>query len=154
MLKWARRAGIVLLVALLLSQFYRPAQTNPPTEPGNTLIDRLDPPPAVAQLLKRSCYDCHSHETRWPWYSQVAPASWLVAYDVNEAREHLNLSDWGAYSERAAVHKIEEMCEEVEEGEMPLWFYILLHRDATVRAEELEALCEWAQEVAMFGADG
>ena len=79
-------------------------------------------------MIQRSCQDCHSYRTVWPWYSQVAPASWLLVKDVNEARRHLNFSEWATYPPRRAAHKLEEVCEMVfESKEMPLWFYVPLH---------------------------
>ena len=151
------KKGRILTIALLVilaMQFYRPVVESPPVEPGNSLIDRPEVPVEVAAILKRSCYDCHSYETSWPWYSRLAPVSWLIAHDVNEAREHLDLSDWGAYSAEAGLHKIEEICEEVEEGEMPLFFYLWLHPEARLDPQEVRLLCEWAHSLQADGGNG
>jgi hypothetical protein len=83
----------------------------------------------------RACGDCHSHATEWPWYSHVAPASWLVAHDVEEAREHFNVSTWDRGHGDA-----DEAAHEYEEGEMPLWFYVPLHPEAKLTAEERDQL--------------
>ena len=91
--------------------------------------------PQTRALVKRVCFDCHSNETRWPWYSHVAPISWLVQHDVDEAREHLNFSEF----DRPQRHA-DDAAEEVEEGEMPLWFYTPLHSDARLSDEEKQAL--------------
>ena len=93
-----------------------------------------------------SCYDCHSHETRWPWYAFVAPVSWMVAHDVTDAREELNFSTWRAYRPDQRERLREKMLEEVEEGEMPPRLYRLLHPDAELDATELELLRAWAAD--------
>lgn len=93
------------------------------------------------EMARRACYDCHSNETRWPWYSAVAPVSWLVAKDVAEGREHLNFSEWDQPNEDA--HKILEV---VEEGEMPLRKYLLLHPGARLDGEERRAFLEGLRE--------
>jgi len=125
-------AGLVVGIQLIpVNRF------NPPVE------EALELPPEVAEIVRTSCYDCHSHETRWPWYSYVAPASWLVARDVREAREHLNLSVWNQYDAEERAENFEEMWEEVEDGEMPLWFYTPLHPGAKLTDEERAALRDW-----------
>ena len=117
-------------------------------------VDRSNPPveqevPASADaraVLRRACYDCHSNEVRWPWYSRIAPVSWLVARDVREGREAVNYSTWNrldAGDRREALH---ESWEEVEEDEMPLWFYLPLHPDARLSAEDRAILREWSQQ--------
>ena len=141
-----KRMGLTLLLLLVAIQLYRPARTNPPANPRKSLQERVDLPPATAALLERSCSDCHSHRTRWPWYSQVAPASWILASHVREARRHLNFSEWGAYDRVQAAHHLEEMCEEVSEREMPLPSYLLLHRAARLSDAEIKTVCDWTRE--------
>ena len=79
----------------------------------------------AVSVLERSCRDCHSNETTWPWYSSVAPVSWLVARDVNEGRKELNISEFGTYEPKKQQHKLEEACTQVKEGEMPMWIYVI-----------------------------
>ncbi len=95
------------------------------------------------QVLRTSCYDCHSNEVEWPWYSNVAPASWLVVYDVNEAREHMNFSEWQSYSAEDQAEDIEEIWEEIEEGEMPLWYYLIAHSEAELSENDKETIKNW-----------
>src|SRR4051812_28292081 len=92
---WARRLLILLLVAFIGIQFVRPDRTNPPAAPAASLATAA--PPAIRTVLDRSCGDCHSNQTRWPWYSNVAPMSWMVASHVHDGREHFNYSEWTAY---------------------------------------------------------
>jgi Haem-binding domain len=130
------RSRLLMIAAavVLAAQLVPVPRTNPPVE------SRMPAPPEVQAILDRSCADCHSHETRWPWYAYVAPVSWLVAYDTHEAREHLNLSTFGSYSAKRQRNKTKEIWEEVEEGEMPLWFYVLAHPEAKLSEADRETL--------------
>jgi hypothetical protein len=136
--RWVRVAVLTLLGALALAQVVPVDRSRPPVE------SEVPAPPEVRAILKRSCYDCHSHETVWPWYGYVAPVSWLLAYDVREAREELNLSAWERYSPKKQTKKREEMWEEVEHGHMPLWYYLPLHPEARLSAEDRARLRAWA----------
>lgn len=130
---------LVLAGLLVLIQFVPVQRTNPLAE------QEVEPPPEVQTILETSCYDCHSHRTHWPWYAYVAPVSWLVAHDVKEAREHLNFSRWNRYESDERRNKVEEIWEEVEEGEMPLWYYLPLHPIARLSQEQLTALRHWVE---------
>lgn len=131
--------GVSLLVLLVAIQFVPVDRENPP------VVADFEGPAEVESLLRRACYDCHSNETVWPWYSYVAPFSLLVAHDVEEGREELNFSDWAAVKDKA--HLIEEIYEETEEGEMPMPVYLITHGDAKVSPEEMELLRVWAASV-------
>lgn len=131
----------ILLVVVALGvgiQLVPVSRENPPVEA------EVPAPPEVRQVLERACYDCHSHETRWPWYARVAPASWLVTRDVSHAREHLNFSTWNRYDAEERREKLEEAWEEVDEGDMPLWFYVPLHPEARLDEADKETLRRWA----------
>lgn len=141
-LKWV---GLGLLVVLVVIQAFRPAHTNPPVDPQQTVQAALTVPADVDAVLERSCNDCHSNETLWPWYAEVAPVSWFVVDHVNHGREEMSFSAWGTYSARKAAHKLEEICEKVREGEMPLASYLLLHPEARLSEADKQALCDWAQ---------
>lgn len=139
--RWFLVAAAVLLVA---AQFLPVERTNPPADPRRDIVARLAAPAPVAAALDRSCRDCHAHQTRWPWYSRVAPVSWLVASDVRSGRRHLNFSEWAAYDTPKAAEKLNELCEEVRSGEMPDFAYTVLHRDARLSPSEVAAICGWA----------
>ncbi len=139
-LKWLALVVVVVLIGL---QFVRPARTNPAVDQSQTIHARLQVNPQVAAILDRSCQDCHSNTTRWPWYSNVAPVSWLVVDDVNHGRSHLNLSEWGSLDNSKAGKRLEEICEEVEDGAMPLLNYTRIHRSAKLSSEDIKTLCEW-----------
>ena len=99
----------------------------------------------VVAVLERSCYDCHSNRTVWPWYAYIAPVSWLVAHDVSEGRDHLNFSQWEDLSLEKRSRAAEEITEEVSGGEMPLAIYRRLHPAAAVSGKDLEVLRHWAR---------
>ena len=130
---------IVVIIVLIGIQFVPVDKTNPP------VTGEIKAPENVMQILRNSCYDCHSNEVKWPWYSNVAPMSWLVAYDVDEAREHMNFSEWASYSTEDKAEDIEEIWEEVEEGNMPLWYYVPLHPEAKLSDNDKEIIKNWVQ---------
>ncbi|NJL54664.1 heme-binding domain-containing protein [bacterium] len=142
---WTKGAILGLILFALIEVVSLPAmaqQTNPPVvqEPA------WDSPETRA-LAVRACYDCHSNETKWPWYARTTPAGWLIAYDVNEGRTALNFSEWGTSGEEG-----EEMAETILEGEMPLWFYVPLHPEARLSAAEQQQLVQGLQQLA--GGEG
>jgi len=139
--------GIGLAVLLVVIQFFRPERSNPAVDPAGDITAQMSVPPAVRSILERSCYDCHSSKTRWPWYTNVAPVSWLVAHDVNEGREHLNLSEWGSYKHGRRVSRLDVMINLVDKGEMPPKSYLLMHGDAALGEADKDILCAWAEQL-------
>jgi hypothetical protein len=132
------RMFLLAVVVLLLGiQLVPVSRTNP------AVTGEVGAPAHVMTVLETSCYDCHSHETRWPWYAYVAPVSWLVAHDVEEGREHLNFSTWASYDSEDIADHLEEIWEEVEEGNMPLGKYVRLHPDAQLTDADRDALRAW-----------
>ncbi len=123
--RWSAISAGALVLAIQLVPYGR-RHDNPPVrgEPGWDS-------PRTRELARRACYDCHSNEVRWPWYSHVAPASWLLQRDVDEARKELNFSEWDRPQEEA-----HEAAEQVERGEMPPWFYLPLHAEARLSPAE------------------
>jgi hypothetical protein len=124
-------------------------------------IDRINPPvqsdiqapPDVKAIVKVSCYDCHSHETVWPWYSRIAPISWLIASDAKEGREKLNFSTWDQYTPEKQHVLISDMLNEMKEGGMPPWFYTIKHSDAKISPDKLKILEAWEQAYAKPGQE-
>ena len=144
--KYLKRAGIGLIVVLALIQAIRPARTNPPVDESKTLQARSDITPEISAIFERSCKDCHSSRTVWPWYSQVAPVSWLLTSDVNGARRQFSLSEWGSYDTKKQARKLQDICEQVEQGEMPLGIYVALHPVAKLSDADKQALCAWTKQ--------
>ena len=138
---------VAVVVALLFVgvQFVRPEKINRPVEPTRTLEARAQVPAEVASILSRACNDCHTQQTRWPWYSQIAPASWFLADHVRHGRRHLNFSDWARYNRRDADSLLGQICREVKGGTMPMSSYTLIHRDAKLSAQDVRTLCDWSQ---------
>jgi Haem-binding domain len=132
--------GVVFVVFLVVAQFVNINRTNPPIESD------VPAPPDVKAALRAACYDCHSNETTWPWYGYVAPMSWLLAYDVSEGREELNFSTWQRYDARKQRKKLKGTVETLTEGEMPPWYYSLMHPDARLANKDRQALIAWANQ--------
>jgi hypothetical protein len=102
-------------------------------------------PPGVRSTIDRSCRDCHSDATRYPWYSRIAPVSWLIDRDVERGRERLNFSKWGEYSVIRRERYLSEIANQVQDGGMPLAIYILIHRDARLSRADIDSVFEWTQ---------
>jgi hypothetical protein len=139
---------LILVVATMFAaiQAFRPDRTSPPSDPAQSVTSAVPVPSRVQTVLTRSCYDCHSHETRWPWYSQVAPISWMIANDVSEGRDYLNFSTWASYSAVKAADKLETIAKELSGRGMPPIAYTLIHRDARLSDAEVAAVVAWATE--------
>jgi hypothetical protein len=128
---------IALAIIVIGIQFIPVERTNPP------VTKEIDVPVNVLSILKTSCYDCHSNETTWPWYSYIAPVSFIVAGDVNDGRKHLNFSEWDRYDEKKQSKKLEHIAEAVEEGEMPLPKYIFMHKEAELDESKIKIIKDW-----------
>lgn len=134
---------IVLAVAFVIVQFIRPDRTLPPENPADTLEASTQVPQDVEAILTRSCADCHSNRTVYPWYSNVSPFSWFLANHINEGRRELNISTWNTTDAKRKVRKLDKMCEEVQNGEMPLPSYLWIHWDAKLSQNDINTLCAW-----------
>lgn len=139
---------IVLVVGLVVIQFFRIDKTSPQVNAGETLDAAVEVPPDVKLILGRACNDCHSNQTIYPWYSNVQPAAWFLKSHIDDGRRHLNFSVFNTYDAKKKAKKLEEICEEVESGAMPLPSYLWIHRDAVVSESEKKALCDWTKSVA------
>ncbi|HTR42014.1 MAG TPA: heme-binding domain-containing protein [Pseudomonadales bacterium] len=149
-LKWIF-IGVAALFAAL--QFTNPPHTNPPVK--NDFLARMNPPPKIAAMFRSACYDCHSDETRWPWYSDIAPMSWKIAQDVNVGRSQLNLSEWPSDNPKRAWKKLETMSEDIDQKDMPLKKYTLIHKDARLTDEQRDELTQWLdKQVDMLKSQG
>ena len=140
--KWLLASCAVLFI---LIQFFGPARTNPPVVESHTLRSQRQIPPRMADLMNRACMDCHSHETRWPWYSRVAPVRWWLVNHVDEGRRALNFSEWTQYQPTFAAATLGSMGDAVKKGLMPPVSYRSLHPEARLTDEEVKAFCDWAQ---------
>lgn len=141
---YLRYALFALVAGLVVLQFFAADLPRQEPRPSTDLIATNEVPEAIASILQTSCYDCHSVETRYPWYSHVAPVSWLVAKDVREGREELNFSDWTTLARRKKVSRLEDIKEMVREGDMPLPIYVVIHWDAKLSDEQRKQIANWA----------
>ena len=146
MKKFLKIILFVLLVGFIVIQFFQPEKTNEEITELH-FFNQLEVPEEIQVLLTNSCLDCHSSQTRYLWYHHVSPVSWFINDHIIEGREELNLSDWKNLSVLDQISALDEMCEEVENGNMPLKPYLLLHPDAKLSEEEKEMLCEWVKEL-------
>jgi hypothetical protein len=133
----AKIVGLVLGVTFLALQAVPVDRSNPP------VVADFDGPAEIKAIMVAKCYDCHSHETVWPWYAYVAPMSWSVSEHVMEGRQELNFSKWGEYSADTQEEKIGEIYDEILDEYMPLPSYLLLHPETKVTAEEFDLIERW-----------
>lgn len=144
---WKARDPKWLLIGLVAAavgiQLVPTRHKNPPVETEFTIEANTTMTPEVEEIFARACYDCHSNQTRWPWYSYVAPVSWVITDDVRRAREHYNFSEWATQTPKDADHTLDEICEEVERGQMPLPSYLWLHSDAQLSEDDIQTVCDW-----------
>lgn len=124
-------------------QVIRPARTNPPADPTETLAANTPMTPVVAKVMDRACRDCHSSETRWPWYSNVAPMSWFLIQHVNDGRRHFNYSRWTDYDSEDRRGFLKDACSEARKHDMPLSSYTWIHTNARLSDGDIQALCDW-----------
>ncbi len=135
-----KKIALYTAVVLVLIQFIRIDKTNQALTLQNDFIQVSGADQEIASILKASCYDCHSNEVTYPWYTNIAPVSWWIKHHINEGSEHLNFSVWGTYSAKKADHKLEECVEMVSEGEMPMWSYTLMHSNAKLDQAQKDKL--------------
>lgn len=142
-LRWI---GITIAVIFAAIQFARPEKENPATDQSMTITAQSGITPAVTALIKVSCFDCHSNETRWPWYSEVAPVSWLVADDVKGGRSFLNFSEWGKYTKSKRVLKLGQIYEQVSKNKMPIPKYLCMHPGARLSPADRDSITNWTEQ--------
>ena len=143
--KWLGRIAIAVFVLMQLTNLGR---TTPPVVPGHDMNSTNPPPPEIAGMLRHACYDCHSYETRWPWYGYVAPVSWWLDSHVSDARRALNFSEWPHGDAQREGRKWNKVSEAVSEGDIPLPSYARMHKAARLTDAERQQLADWAEKEA------
>lgn len=143
-MKIVKKILLILLIAFVLIQFYPPEKNASGVIPETDIIVMVNPPAPVGNILKNSCYDCHSNTTNYPWYNSIVPVSYWLADHIEHGKEHLNFSVWGEYNAKKKAHKLEELTEEVKRHEMPLNTYLWMHADARLSDEQIKMLTDWA----------
>lgn len=144
----ARMKETVLAAAtvFVLIQFIQPARNESGQVLDSDISKALDVPERVQGILARSCFDCHSNNTHYPWYTYIQPSGWFMAYHVRNGKDKLNFSEFGAYSKRRQGSKLESIGKQIETGAMPLPSYLLLHGNAVLSPSEKELLINWATD--------
>ena len=133
---------------IILMQFFPVAQPAVSHDNSNDLLASNEVPAEISNMIKAACYDCHSNETIYPWYAQVAPVKWLVYRDTKEGRKHLNFSNWNSMNKVEQAGALDEISSEVREGEMPMKIYPMMHADAKLSDTYREAIATWAEAFA------
>ena len=137
----------ILLVLLVVGiQAIRPARTNPAIDESQTINAKTQITPEVASIFDRSCRDCHSNKTVWPWYTNVAPVSWWLSNHVSDGRRSMNMSEWGKLPNDRQERKLRQICDEVQDGNMPLSSYTPMHRSAKLSDQDKKMICDWTDK--------
>ena len=141
-----KKIAWVLLIALIVIQFIRPKKNLSDSAGDAVFMSETNPPKDVRLILRSSCYDCHSNNTNYPWYSNIAPVSFWVADHINHGKSHLNFSEWANNDNQKKAHKMEEVVETVKSSEMPLAEYTWTHSHARLSDQQRMAVIEWAEK--------
>ncbi len=139
---------LVLATAFIGIQFYRIDKTVPPVVQAETLEAAVAVPPDISEIIGRSCNDCHSHTTIYPWYTTIQPVGWFMKSHIDDGRRQLNFSIFNTYAPKKKAKKLEEICEQVTSREMPLPSYLWIHRSSVLNDTEVKALCDWSTKAA------
>jgi hypothetical protein len=138
--------ALVIAIAFIAIQFVQIDKTPIQVVQADTINSAVSVPADITQILGRSCSDCHSNQTVYPWYANVQPFGWYLQDHINDGRRELNFSVFNTYSPKKKAKKLEELCEQVNLGEMPLPSYLWIHRDAALTESDKKALCDWANQ--------
>jgi len=141
-----KKSLLVLLFIFVVIQFFRPAKNVAAGDQPQALKKRYAIPANVEASLQKACYDCHSNNTRYPWYAEVQPVAWYLADHVKEGKAELNFDEFLSYPARKQDHKLEEVIETQEEGTMPLSSYIAIHADANLTPKQKQEIIDWVNQ--------
>ena len=145
----------VLAVILVFIQIVQPKQTNPAAVASRGISAHVQVSQKTMASLRKACGDCHSNQTVWPWYSHVAPISWIVVDDVNQGRRHMNFDDWEAQeSPKQASDHIVDICKEIQQKAMPPFSYRMMHQQSSLNSEEITNICAWSNSVSASNSSG
>jgi len=146
-MKVLKKIGVVLLIALVVAQFFGPEKNDGNLDTVNAFIAETNPPAEVTQILKTTCFDCHSAKTNYPWYNNITPVNYWLDEHVRDGKKHLDFSKWSEYSLKRKEHKMDELYEEVEKKEMPLNSYTWTHTEANLTQAQIDAVVAWGKKV-------
>lgn len=147
-MKWRRtilKILLAVLIALIAIQFIQPAHNSSEQVLPTDITKFYAVPMQVQNVLKTSCYDCHSNNTSYPWYSKIQPGAWFMANHVKNGKADLNFSEFGSYSLRKQQHKLKSIASQITDDEMPVSSYKLMHTNAKLTSQQKQLLIQWAQ---------
>ncbi len=144
MRKFLQLLLIVVVIALIVIQFFKPEKNASAEIATEGISAKHAVPENVQQILKVSCYDCHSSNTVYPWYAKIQPASWFLANHIADGKKQLNFSIFSTYSAARRYKKFKEIAQQVKDNEMPLFSYTIIHRDAVLNPDQKSAIENWA----------
>ena len=143
----ALRIILIVVIILVLIQFIRPETNVHPGPQPHAITTAYAVPDTVQQLLKTACYDCHSNNTRYPWYNNIQPVRWWLNHHVNEGKRELNFDEFTTYPAKKQAHKLDETAKSVREGDMPLGSYTWVHTDARLSDAQKQMIIHWADSL-------
>lgn len=138
--------GAAIVAIIIIMQLIPSGRPDTIKENKNDLLANNPVSDSVSQLFRNACYDCHSNETKYPWYSYVAPVSWLVSRDVKQGRKHLNFSEWETYNKLDKAKHLDDISDEVKSKDMPLSIYLIMHPKAKLTDKERERIVNWTDD--------
>jgi hypothetical protein len=139
---------LVLAAGFVIIQFLPSGMPENKPDDANSIASGSVITEPVMSRLRTACFDCHSNQTNFPWYSKIAPTSWFLADHIKEGRSHLNFSEWETYNNRKKIKKLEDIVDEVKSGGMPLKSYLIIHKDARLSNEDISSITAWADTTA------
>jgi hypothetical protein len=145
--KRLKRILLMLLVVFIAIQFIQPARNRSEEVLNSDITKTCNIPENVQVILKYSCYDCHSNNTHYPWYSRMQPGAWFMARHIRKGKAEINFSEFGSYSQRRQISKLKGIENSVKEGTMPLWSYNLIHRNANLSEEQKALIVDWVTKI-------
>ncbi len=140
-----RKIIFILIAGLIIIQFIRPAKNIATAEQPNHISTAINVPEPVRNILSRSCMDCHSNNTTYPWYDKIQPFAWFLNNHIKEGKSEINFDEYASYNLRRQYHKMEEITEQIKEDKMPLKSYRIMHADARLTPEDKQILIQWAE---------
>jgi hypothetical protein len=146
-MKILKKILLSLLVVFVIAQFFGPEKNDGDLATVASFLLETDPPQDVKKILETTCFDCHSAKSTYPWYNAITPVNYWLDEHIQDGKKHLNFSKWNTYSLKKKEHKIDELHEEVEEGEMPLNSYTWTHSEANLSPAQIAAVVAWGKKV-------
>ena len=143
-MKWYKKILPAVLIVFIAIQFIQPAHNSSVQELPTDITKTIRVPDTVLNIFKKACYDCHSNNTRYPWYVYIQPTGWIMARHIRNGKDNLNFSDFGSYSQRKQANKLRAIETSIKEGSMPLPAYTIMHSDAKLSAEDKKLITDWA----------